>query len=82
MEYRLRHLNTGRLVVDQEIEVEGVKMRTLGLGTQVRIKNLSFFSEKTVEQVSQELKELENIEAYYLEVLETPISPKNLEELD
>lgn len=49
MEYRLRHLNTGWLVIDQEIEVEGVKMRTLGLGPHVRIKNLSFFSEKTVE---------------------------------
>jgi len=49
MEYRLRHLNTGRLVIDKEIEVDGVKIRTLCLGPHVRIKNLPFFSEKIVE---------------------------------
>jgi hypothetical protein len=38
MLFRLRHLNTGRLVIDQEIEYEGEKILTLGLSNHLDLK--------------------------------------------
>ena len=45
-QYRLRHLNTGRLVIDKEIVLNGLKMRTLGLAPHLVAKNLANLSEK------------------------------------
>jgi hypothetical protein len=44
--YRLRHINTGRLVIDQEILYNGIKLRTLGLSPHLLAKNLRDLSDK------------------------------------
>ena len=48
-------MNTGRLVVDQSINVNGVKMRTLGLGPHLIMKNLGKISDKPCESIASEL---------------------------
>lgn len=48
-------MNTGRLVVDQSIDVNGVKMKTLGLGPHLIMKNLGKISDKTCDSVAPEL---------------------------
>jgi hypothetical protein len=58
--YRLRHLNTGRLVIDQEIDINGIKIRTLGLAPHLVAKNLPNLSDKLVESVGIDLIELAN----------------------
>jgi len=80
--YRLRHMNTGRLVIDQEIEINGMKMRTLGLAPHVCLKNLHHMSEKQLETVNGELKELDKTSAYYIEDLQSAKSPGTYAELD
>lgn len=55
--YRLRHLNTGRLVIDQEIVYNGIKIRTLGLAPHLIIEDLSKFSEKSIEAAQQDLED-------------------------
>ena len=49
VQYRLRHLNTGRLVIDQEIFYDGIRMRTLGLAPHLQASNLEKLSEKQVD---------------------------------
>ena len=46
LQYRLRHFNTGRLVIDQEIEYNGEKLRTLGLAPHLVALNMANLSEK------------------------------------
>lgn len=59
-QYRLRHLNTGRLVIDQYIDINGVKMRTLGLGPHLSCKNISTLSDKLIETVRSEVELIDN----------------------
>jgi len=42
-------------VVDQSIDVNGVKMKTLGLGPHLIMKNLGKISDKTCDSVAPEL---------------------------
>jgi hypothetical protein len=79
--YRLRHLNTGRLVIDQEIDINGITMRTLGLAPHLVAKNLHNLSDKLVESVGIDLKELGNPNNYIVEK-DVDGFPKNYEELD
>ena len=44
-------MNTGRLVVDQEISYNGIKMRTLGLAPHLVAKNLAQVSNKQMDTV-------------------------------
>jgi len=60
VQYRLRHLNTGRLVIDQEIAYNGFQIRTLGLSPHLCVRNLALLSDKQVESVEAELRELNN----------------------
>jgi hypothetical protein len=55
--YRLRHLNTGRLVIDQEIIYNGIKIRTLGLAPHLVIEDLAKFSEKSIDAAQQDLED-------------------------
>ena len=57
-------------------------MRTLGLGPHVIIKNLANFSEKLIEKLGPEMKEIEILNGYIIEDMQTDSSPKNMEELD
>ena len=67
VQYRLRHLNTGRLVVDQEINYNGIKMRTLGLAPHLVAKNLASLSDKQVDSVQSDLKALDESDNYAVE---------------
>ena len=49
--YRLRHLNTGRLVIDQEINYNGTNIITLGLSPHCEIQNLERYSEKNIDSI-------------------------------
>ena len=48
-------MNTGRLVVDQSLDVNGVKMKSLGLGPHIIMKNLGKISDKSCDSVAAEL---------------------------
>jgi hypothetical protein len=50
-------------------------MRTLGLGPHVIMKNLSNFSEKLIEKLGAEMKEIETLDGYILEDMQTDSSP-------
>jgi len=63
-EYRLRHLNTGRLVIDQEIEYKGKKIRTLGLSDHCCIRDLAYFSDKGFDSLQQEIEMLDRASAF------------------
>lgn len=52
-----------------------MKMRTLGLGPHVIMKNLPNFSEKLIEKLGAEMKEIETLEGYKLEDMQTDSSP-------
>lgn len=81
--YRFRHLNTGRLIIDQEIEQAMGKMRTLGLSPHLCAKNLSSLSDKFCEQLAAELKELSNNANYDLDKgHEAAYAPKDYAEID
>jgi hypothetical protein len=82
MQYRLRHLNSGRLVIDQEVEIGGKKMKTLGLGPHVIMKNLSNFSDKQIEKIGNEMKEIETLDGYEIENLPSDALPEDLAEYD
>lgn len=81
IQYRLRHLNTGRLVVDQQIEMNGIKMRSLSLAPHLVSKNLVDLSDRLIEGVQGGLNEMNNRENYDLEDT-TEKSPRTYEELD
>ena len=57
-------------------------MRTLGLGPHVIMKNLANFSEKLIEKLGSEMKEIETLDGYILEDMQTDSSPQSMEELD
>lgn len=59
-----------------------MKMRTLGLGPHVIMKNLANFSEKLIEKLGPEIKEIETLDGYIIEDMQTDMSPKTMEELD
>lgn len=85
--YRLRHLNTGRLIIDQEIEYQGIKIRTIGLSPHLVIKSLvDRFSEKNFDKeglVLKSLDELENFSNFEIENIENCDStPIDYEDLD
>ena len=74
-------MNTGRLVVDQSINVNGVKMKTLGLGPHLIMKNLGKISDKNCDSIGPELMQLNDHDNYAVEdYAET--SPKDYAELD
>lgn len=57
-------------------------MRTLGLGPHVIMKSLANFSEKLIEKVPSEMKEIETLDGYIIEDMQTDMSPQTMEELD
>ena len=57
-------------------------MRTLGLGPHVIMKNLPNFSEKLIEKLGPEMKEIETLDGYIMEDMQTSSSPSTMEELD
>jgi len=77
----LRHLNTGRLVVDQQIEMNGIKMRSLSLAPHLISKNLVDLSDKSIDNVQMGLFDMQRYENYDLED-KTDKSPQNYQELD
>ena len=83
--FRFRHLNTGRLVIDQEIEYHGNKIKTLGLGPHINIRNHTYWSErqlddKDIELLGQIDKSSKNFE---LEIIEdSSFMPETFEQLD
>ena len=62
--YRLRHLNTGRLVIDQEIEINGQTLRTLGLCPHLVLNNLSSYSERHIDFIKDEMGKIDLDETY------------------
>ena len=69
------------MVIDQELDMNGIKMRTLGLAPHLVAKNLHNLSDKLVESVAIDLKELSNPDNYVVEK-DVEGYPKNYEELD
>lgn len=65
--YRLRHLNTGRLVIDQEIQYNGITMRTLGLSPHLVLRNLGNYSERSIDLIQQEMQCLDDAESFAIE---------------
>ena len=61
--------------------MNGIKMRTLGLAPHLVAKNLHNLSDKLVESVAIDLKELSNPDNYVVEK-DVEGYPKNYEELD
>jgi len=60
-------MNTGRLIVDQDIDVNGVKMKTLGLGPHLIMKNLGKISDKSCDSVAPDLIQLNDHDNYAVE---------------
>lgn len=54
--YRLRHLATGRLVIDQDINYNGVQLKTLGLSPHIIARNLDKLSDKQCEPAKKDLE--------------------------
>jgi hypothetical protein len=65
--YRLRHLNTGRLVIDQEIVYNGITMRTLGLCPHLILNNLSKYSENAIDLIQPEMQSLDETSSFGIE---------------
>jgi hypothetical protein len=65
--YRLRHLNTGRLVIDQEVVYNGITMRTLGLCPHLIINNLGKYSEKSMDTMQTEFGQLDQASSFGME---------------
>lgn len=80
-EYRFRHVNTGRIMVDQEITFDGFKIRTLGLSPHIGIGRLAFFSDKHFELVKHEIEHLDEPENFVMEEL-LGGTPTSYDELD
>ena len=62
--YRLRHLNTGRLVIDQEVQMNNLTMRTLGLCPHVVLNNLSSYSERLIDGIQDEMSRIDNDDSF------------------
>ena len=84
--YRLRHLNTGRLVIDQEIEYKGIKIRTLGLSPHCVVNNIKEFSEKQFDMVTKQLDDIDELGEFHIEgkhgkpIAGAPISYEDLDQ--
>lgn len=57
-------------------------MKTLGLGPHIRMKNLVNFSEKQIEKIGHEMKEIETLDGYEMENLPSDVIPNDLAEYD
>lgn len=79
--YRLRHLNTGRLVIDQEIEWKGIKIRTLGLAPHLEAKCLSTVQDRHIDGIANDMKNFDHPENFQPEDL-SPKAPKTFEEIE
>ena len=62
--YRLRHLNTGRLVINQEISFNGISLLTLGLSPHIQYKNLSDYSEQGIENIQGDMMKLDQADQF------------------
>lgn len=58
-QYRLRHLATGRLVIDQDINYNGVQLKTLGLSPHIIARNLEKLSDRHVELAKKDLEQFD-----------------------
>lgn len=74
-------MNTGRLIVDQDIEVNGVKMKTLGLAPHMVMKNLGKISDKQCDTIQEELMALNDHDNYRVEDYAAS-SPQDYAEMD
>lgn len=82
IQYRLRHLNTGRLVIDQDIVLGGCKIKTLGLSPHLSIKDVHRLSEKPLAGHEKLLAEIDS-DPKNFEIAESGNSaPIDLVELD
>ena len=57
-------------------------MKTLGLGPHVMMKNLANFSDKHIDKIGHEMKEIETLDGYQIENLPSDALPNDLAEYD
>ena len=57
-------------------------MKTLGLGPHVKMKNFTNFSDKQIDKIGHEMKEIETLDGYELENCLSDAAPNDLAEYD
>lgn len=81
--YRFRHINTGRLVIDQEIEQERGSIRTLGLSPHLVPKNLKALSDHFCDGCAEELDRLNDTSNFDIDRgHQSAYAPRTYDEID